>query len=648
MLAWKQRFFRAEMDNKVRGGALDKRSRPGFSLLSAPFIELMQQEGIVTSSVATRLEAYVGRRALGVRLIRRRGPRTNAPIVACVTYVPASETEQVRAGFIKAVAARMHGFNETGEEWVIAGDWQASPAPSWRAGGTPNKAHDDALAMCFWASGSDRPEDAPVGTVVNMNLDHESEQFSWHSPTGQHRTIDHAFTDPQSAVCWRAAASGLTFLGGHGADHTSDSLFDHRVWHFECSDGELEKLGVARERACRMRSPNMKTELGEIMKYANVDWGVEPHLALTQLETEFHSAAQHVRERYAADPESVRVAAPDDIETRLNYFKGLVTMISDTVEQERNGVKDENELRAFFASCTEDGLYRANLLARTRDAALARAVREGRRITWRQLRNKCLHAATRAYVRLQPLVAAKKKAEREAIRLGTQEPADAEALARQLLQRQRELGAAKRGAGFTLTALRGDDGEIHSSAKEVHDIARQYGVAQNGVSRCHPEAVGAWLAAFVPRGAELTLPNGEPWTLRDAIPFDVFAREVQRAASNKAPALHPFLVDYLQLLPKEHPMLESYYELLMRCMETGVYPAHYLQLVAILIPKTYGNVIDIGALRDIWLISHGAKLAERCLLHLSLAPLSRRYLLAHAGGCKGRGCKGRVLGVQRM
>ena len=145
------------------------------------------------------------------------------------------------------------------------------------------------------------------------------------------------------------------------------------------------------------------------------------------------------------------------------------------------------------------------------------------------------------------------------------------------MARQKSSGAAKRAAGFSLTALRDPNGEMCTDASEVHRVAHDYGTLQNGPSNCKLEALGAWLAAFVPLGDELRLPDGSKWTLRDAIPFEVFAREVQRAASSKAPALHAFLVDHLQLLPGDHPTLDAYYQLLMRCMESGVYPAHYLE-----------------------------------------------------------------------
>jgi hypothetical protein len=73
-------------------------------------------------------------------------------------------------------------------------------------------------------------------------------------------------------------------------------------------------------------------------------------------------------------------------------------------------------------------------------------------------------------------------------------------------------------------------------------------------------------------------------------------------------------------------------------MEDGVYPAHYLQIMAVLIPKKASGLLRMEQLRDIWLINHGAKLAERCLLHTALTPVGARVLANHAGGCKGRGC----------
>ena len=113
---------------------------------------------------------------------------------------------------------------------------------------------------------------------------------------------------------------------------------------------------------------------------------------------------------------------------------------------------------------------------------------------------------------------------------------------------------------------------------------------------------------------------------------------MRRAAQGKAPSLSPFLIDHLKALWADNPVKEHYYELLMRCMEQGVYPASYFELIAVLIPKTYGSQLEISALRDIWLMAHGAKLAEGLVLSTALAPLSAGLRLEASGGCKGRGC----------
>ena len=636
MVAWRQRLFRADTGcSRSR----DARQRPGFALFGETTVDDMLERGRVTASVAAGLRDYQGRRSLAVRLIRKRGPLTNKPIVVGSVYVPASASESVRAGFIYGIADALRKLSCAGVEWVCPGDWQASPDASWRAGGAPNKAHDDALATCFWVAGDGDGEAGPAGVAIPLGLEHGLGRYTFHSAQGSHRTIDHAFVNAQAAVAWRVAAGGLTFMGGHGAEHDGDSLFDHRVLLLESVEGEVERLGIRRAHAVRLKKPKARAQLCTAMEHFIADWSAPADEELARLEAFFAGEAGATTKCAAADPEKLRAKPARDLEQQLSYYRGIVDMITSTVGTEDESPEHEMHLCRFFGACTNRGLYRAGFLAAARDRELKRAPRRGvKLVLWRQLRDVMLREAQRAYTRLQPQAAAARKAERDAIRLGTQEPADGQTLARQLQTRQRQLGAAERAAGFTVTSLRGANGELETGAAGVHAVAHAYGVKQNGPSSCNLEAMGAWLAAFVPRGDAMRLPNGAAWTLRGAIPFEVFAREVQRAASAKAPALHAFLVDHLQVLPTEHPALETYYELLMRCMESGVYPAHYLELIAVLIPKTYGNTVDISALRDIWLINHGAKLAERCLLHTALAPLSRRYSLVAAGGCKGRGC----------
>ena len=54
----------------------------------------------------------------------------------------------------------------------------------------------------------------------------------------------------------------------------------------------------------------------------------------------------------------------------------------------------------------------------------------------------------------------------------------------------------------------------------------------------------------------MRLPGGGTWTLRDAVPFDVFAREVQRAASQKAEGTRDAVDEATKLL-KEFKLLKG-------------------------------------------------------------------------------------------
>ena len=634
LVAWKNKEFRADT-----GGPRSDRSRPGFALLTAGDIENAADEGTISACVAKSLSDYVGRRAICVRLTRRRGTLTNEPLNVASVYVPPGASDAVRAGFIGLVASSLRRTGADGTPWVSSGDWQASPSPDWRHGKPANKAHDHRIASLFWGIGCADGLDEHSGACVDLGLDHSNGCFSFHAKgLNHHRTIDHVFTDFTSAASWKVAAGGLTFLGGHGADFDSNSLFDHRTILVWKSEGLLAQLGSRRAQAHRLKKLSARTDFLAAAAKFQVNWDTPADAELERLESELADLVAAAGARAVGDPEFVRAAPPDDLETRLRYYGGLVKRIRATFTTEAKEGRSQ-KLLGFFCTPNDTGLYRASFLSKLRDRELQRiARRRGSPLDMNHMRRVLLRASERAFLRLQPQVASKRRKELEAIRMGTLEPSDPQALAQQMLSRQREIKSAERSDAFKVTSLRGPDGKLESAAPAVHEIALNHGIKQNGKSSCLLAALGQWLAAFVPHGETVLLPNGSPWTLRDAIPFEVFAREVQRAASGKAAALHPFLVDHLQMLPREHPTLATYYELMIRCMESGVYPKHYLSLIAILIPKTYGSLVDISALRDIWLINHGAKLAERCLLHTGLAPLSTRYLAVAAGGCKGRGC----------
>jgi len=219
------------------------------------------------------------------------------------------------------------------------------------------------------------------------------------------------------------------------------------------------------------------------------------------------------------------------------------------------------------------------------------------------------------------------------------EPASAQEVADRLRSKQEAIKKRKQGRKFApIAALADADGTISHDPIRVTEIAKEYGVSQNRESNSDDEALKLWLTAFVPKGAPLTMPNGAAWRLRSAITPAVFRRETLMQKRDKANGLHPFLIDMIQMLPEDHPTIEIFYELMMRCMEDGVYPQHYLEIAAVLIPKKMDGILQMMTLRDIWLINHGAKLAERCILRLATVPVGRRLLLCHSGGCRGRGC----------
>ena len=104
-------------------------------------------------------------------------------------------------------------------------------------------------------------------------------------------------------------------------------------------------------------------------------------------------------------------------------------------------------------------------------------------------------------------------------------------------------------------------------------------------------------------------------------PVSVFLRELRGAAKGKArPSLHPFLVDHLKLLPEEHPTLRAYYELFIRCLESGRVPESWRRMICVLIPKTYGDRHLVSALRDIWLVRISVQLTTINLRPYELTP----------------------------
>ena len=295
--------------------------------------------------------------------------------------------------------------------------------------------------------------------------------------------------------------------------------------------------------------------------------------------------------------------------------------------------------KAYFSSMFDEGLYCCRFLAAERwhYARSEPSFREGLRCIadWKELRRRCRRLVEKRAQYLDREVHSARRKLQSSIARGRLEPGDGSAQRLALRGLLRQVQGARRGAVVTgLRAIRLADGSISREPGVVHRELQVYGAQQNRASSANLEAFRGLLRAFVPAWPELTLSDGRPWTLREAIPFSLFLEAVRKARRGKAAALHPFVIELLQVLPSE--ALPTYYELMMRCMEAGEYPSHYSELIGVLIPKSYGDQLHPSNLRDIWLSQHGAKLVQGLSLRSALTPLSDRYLVEAAGFCKGR------------
>ena len=637
LLGWQQSEFRVAVGRPrtVSGEEAEwAKGRRVAVLLQEAYVTEAEEAGEITEHVAREMRKYVGRRAMAVRLVRRRGPKANSERLHAVAYVPASASDGVKAAFISAVGWSIARASADGTPFTLAGDWQASPSPEWRVNQRANKAHDNALRDAFFGSGGEDELEQAAGVVVPLHLNPLRGEYSHHSAQGWHATIDHVFTDKASLNTTRGAEGIPPFLGSRGEGYDEHSLFDHRALVVELQEGAVVTLGRQRPKAERLRGK--PSEIREFLQRLPTEVGLDDYddVALGKLESQIAAAVQEVRRLHQARPDVGRRRAPDSEEVQLKYLQGLYDLVLQAYAD-----CSESWGRGLFGARDSNHLYHDSMLRKARDRQLKRA---GRRkwwaIDWKVMRDACEHALRNAITGLEPQVRRRRREAAGAADLGIGAAHSAESFARMLQAKQRAIKSGERAAGFSLTAVKNGAGEVVNTPEEVHKVAHLYGTAQNRVSRCDEALMRGWLDAFVPKGEALTLPGGKSWTFRDAVPYPVFCREMRRAKPGKAVALHPFLIDHLQCIPDEHPTLKLYYELFVRCMEKGRFPSHYRELVACLIPKTYGDVFELGSLRDIWLINHGSKLAERFLLHMAIAPVNANVLLCHAGGCKGRGC----------
>ena len=118
------------------------------------------------------------------------------------------------------------------------------PYPSWRANGRKNLEHDNTIRDWFWGSAEDG--DAPfmqrpgIGRVVTLHLRHDRKEFTFHSPRGDHASIDHVFSDHASAAYTSGVPRTPVFLGSRTDGHDDFACLDHRAILVSIREGEME------------------------------------------------------------------------------------------------------------------------------------------------------------------------------------------------------------------------------------------------------------------------------------------------------------------------------------------------------------------------------------------------------------------------
>ena len=125
-----------------------------------------------------------------------------------------------------------------------------------------------------------------VGRVVPLHLSRDRMEFTFHSPRGDHASIDHVFSDHASATYTSGVPRTPVFLGSRTDGH-DDSLHVSTIEPLLVSirEGEMESLGRQRPQAQRLRgSPR---ELKAFLEALPTEVGLEEDddVALASLET---------------------------------------------------------------------------------------------------------------------------------------------------------------------------------------------------------------------------------------------------------------------------------------------------------------------------------------------------------------------------
>jgi len=537
-------------------------------------------------------------------------------------YTPASASHALRAAFIELLADKVESLTAdalTGEitlPFAVAGDWNASPGPEFRRNGAANDVHDDALLRRWFGDGDGRRLSAPVATGLQRG------QFTFRASTGPQndRDLDFVFTNYDQSNLWRPSEKGGVFLGEWG--ETGDA-FDHRVGLYFRNEGTLERLGDGRGLTFRIsKAPSCWAGYQALAAQFIPPPAATAEVALAALESHLVCCASTAMGADRWGSRAPRATPPDDPEVRLRWLQGLYSVVCASYEW---SAEHADRAHHLFIDLSNDKLYKAVMLRRVRDRELHRASIQGRALAWTHLRNACDKRLRDAIARLLPKVEATRRQLRQSVDLGIGEPCSAQEFTERLHQRLREIRGRKQSGRFQVAALTDEEGVVMRSAETVHAIARSYGVSQNRLSDSDDEAFAIWLTSLVPLVPTLTLPGGEAWTIRKALPVEVIRREARKQRKGKARALNPFIIEMLQCLPEGHPAELAYFELLLRCMEDGVYPAHFLQNIAVLIPKKTAGLLHMSLLRDIWLINHGPNLRNDAFFTLRSRRLERAF-----------------------
>ena len=598
LLAWRQDEFKTQKNGK---------GRRAFTLFTAAALDTALPSN-AEPNIKNQIKAFAGRRALAVTLIRRKGPTTGELTTFVSTYLPADKGIEVRKILVKALT---NGLRDIQTPWHMAGDLNLSLGTEFRANPRANNDAENCLRGRLMGTSA-------VGYVVPCRMD-GTRGYS-HQDRQSNATLDYHVVSASLAN----RVSSPPVLDEHlpPSNKGGDYLLDHIPLITRTDEGPLDRLGVIRGTALRtpkQHTPWFRREANHIHSSDNT----EAKHALGGLETDLAQLEKERRQQATKNLGDTPIynKTSGDPHEAATYWRKMCKLL--------DKLNDDN--RRFLA-LDNTGIYESDALSRVRDKTLFAGNMNSQAIAIavkKEARERHARAATRS-------TEAKRKT-RSNISMGHSDPSDPAIFQAHLQAVQNHIKAANSTNSGKLSAVRLASGAISCDAEEASDELWRYGSTQNAESTCIRGAALALANHVIPTWNTLTMPDGSAWSLRKVITYAFFEDVVFSYIKQKAPSLHPFLTDHLTILGRGHPILKRYHELLLRCFETGTCPDHWKEIIAILIPKTYGDALAPKDLRDIWLVAHGQKLANKLLLRGATSSLADRYLACAAGFTRGRG-----------